>query len=366
VNACCLADPLGFLHRPRQVLETDHFRYLEMARHPVGQAEATVAREAPFCWRILAPELARRLARLGLGLHAAFYLLTNVSLFGFLVAMYLHVRQHGLGQAAALAGMTLAALTPGAVRWYEYQYWMPDPLCLALVTAAFALVRSGRYRWLALVVVVAAATRESVAVVLPYLFLESWRREGPAAAFRRTAVVAVPALLVAALIRLSIAPVVPYDVLAIARDGLAFRWRHLADNQLYVLTVGSLGVLVPMLLLFPGRLPAFLRRHPEEAAVVAVAFLSLLLANNTDRLLAYALPAMIPVALRNLRALAREARLPGPALLAAVLALQAAFFALTPSHGMLGLSIYHPVNPFLVALMALSWLAARMVWRRRR
>ncbi len=348
------------------MLETDHFRYLEMARHPIGRAEAAVGREAPFCWRILAPELARRLAPLGLGTHGAFYLLTNLSLLVFLLAMYVHVRQHGFGSGAALGGMTVAALTPGAVRWYEYQYWMPDPLCLALVMVSFVLIRAGRARWLLPITLLAVATRESAVIVLPYLLLDTWKRAGPASAVRRTAAVALPAVLLLAVMRLSIMPVAPYDIMTVARDGFAFRWRHLADNQLYVLTVGSLGVLFPLLLLFPGRLPAFLRRRPEEAAVVAVAVLSLLLANNTDRLLAYALPVVIPIGLRNLRALAGEARLPWPALLAAAVALQAAFFALTPSHGILGLSIYQPVNPVAVALMAVAWLAARLAWRRRR
>ena len=37
--------------------------------------------------------------------------------------------------------VVLMGLTQGAVRWFEYQYWMSDPLCLALVAAAILLPR---------------------------------------------------------------------------------------------------------------------------------------------------------------------------------------------------------------------------------
>src|SRR5712691_7879912 len=80
LNAACVAWVLGWVHGPRKVLEGDHFRYLEMARGAEGKAE--LARQPPYCWRILAPSLARALARTGWSLNASFYLVTNVFLFG--------------------------------------------------------------------------------------------------------------------------------------------------------------------------------------------------------------------------------------------------------------------------------------------
>src|SRR5205809_103541 len=57
VNVLSVSSRLGFLHKPKQVKELDHYRYIEMARGPEGRPELT--REATYCWRILVPALAR-------------------------------------------------------------------------------------------------------------------------------------------------------------------------------------------------------------------------------------------------------------------------------------------------------------------
>ena len=63
VNVLSVSSRLGFLHKPKQVKELDHYRYIEMARGPEGRPELT--REATYCWRILVPALARLMNRAG-------------------------------------------------------------------------------------------------------------------------------------------------------------------------------------------------------------------------------------------------------------------------------------------------------------
>ena len=287
LNAAYVVSSLGLLHKPRKVLETDHLRYIEMARDPLGAEQ--LARTAPFCWRVLTPWLAFLLTKSGLSLNAAFYLLTNVFLFAFLFTLFLWLRDQGLGLRECLLGQALVGLQQGAVRWYEYQYWMTDPLCLFLVVLALRLIAQRRDGALGVVSVAGVLARESYLLVLPGYVLRRLREDGSAPASRGrwpSPALAVGALL---LVRLAIAPSNEPDTLRTIERALAFRWRHLLDNQLYLASFGSFGVLLPMALLLPGQLTAWARTRYDHAVLVAGAYLSLALGNNTERLLAYAL-----------------------------------------------------------------------------
>jgi hypothetical protein len=124
-------------------------------------------------------------------------------------------------------------------------------------------------------------------------------------------------------------------------------------------------VLVPLVLLFPSRLPALARRHFDRALYVLSVYATLVISNNNERPLAYALPALVPAALWCLRAFLDETRLPAVPVLAAVVALQAVFWA-GQRWADIGMSIYQPVNWTTVAAMATAWLAAQVVLSRRR
>ena len=138
---------------------------------------------------------------------------------------------------------------------------------------------------------------------------------------------------------------------------IAFRLRHIAD-QPYIFTVGAWGVLFPLLLLFPSRLPVLVRRHPEDA-FFTLFFVSLcLVANNTERELAYALPAVLPAALHFLRAFVVESRLPAVPVAAAVVFMQVLFY-LEQEFGAPGMSIHQPTSLRLAAAMAVFWVVAQ-------
>jgi hypothetical protein len=355
VNVAYVASSLGFLHKPRRVLETDHFRYIEMARAP-GSTDAAV-RTAPFCWRVLTPWLAHLLSRAGLGLNPAFYLLTNLFLFAFLLTLFLHLRDLGHGLGMSLLGVTLGGLVQGAVRWYEYQYWMTDPLCLFLVMLTFCLIQRGRDAAWGAVSVAGILSRESYLLVLAYGVLRRLRAEGRGAGLWRALATGSVAVAVLVALRAAIVPVNDPESMRTVERAVAFRLRHAFDNQVYLLSVGSLGVLVPMILLSPRRLIAWCRSRYDEAAYLALVYLSLVMGNNTERLLAYGLPVVVPLALLQLERFAEEARTSLPLVAGACLGLQALFWAQTRLLGEQGLSAYQPANTLVAFAMATFWLA---------
>jgi hypothetical protein len=131
-----------------------------------------------------------------------------------------------------------------------------------------------------------------------------------------------------------------------------------------VVTIGAFGVLVPLLLLVPDRLPGLVRRHFDRALFVLSVYATLVISNNNERPLAYALPALVPAALWCARAFLEETRLPAVPVLATVVGLQVLFWT-GQRWAEIGMSIYQPVNWTTVAAMAGFWLAAQLVRARR-
>jgi hypothetical protein len=362
-NVWVVSSQLGFLHKAKQVKETDQWRYIQMARDP--QRKDALAREATYCWRVFVPTAARMLTRTGMSLDLSFWIVTNVSLFGFLLVSWVYLRELGFELAYRVAGLLALGLTQAAVRWYEYQYWMTDPPSLCLIALALLLIRRERQGWLHPTGVLAALVRENYVVVYPYYFLRLLRRGASLLeATRRTLTVALVPLLILVGLRVLIVPDHPDSLLGDLVDTTGLRLRHLAE-QPYLFTLGAYGVLVPLLLLFPRRIPGLLRRHPEQAFLVAFFYALCLLANNTERELGYALPAVLPAALLGLRSLVDQARLPRLPTLGVVVALQAFFFSQQRFLEM-GSSMSQPTNAGVVIAMTLFWLVAQAALRRTR
>ena len=363
-NVASVSSRLGFVHKPKQVKEYDHWRYVEMARGAEGRP--ALKQEPPYCFRLAVPALVRGLTRLGLSVNAGFFLVTNAVLFGFLLVLWLHLRDLGFAPSLRVTGLVVVGLTQGAVRWFEYQYWMTDPAALFLVMLAFFLVERRKWGPLLATCVLTAFVRETYVLVYPYVFLRDLRtgRALPAAIARTAGLAALPFAILVAIRRL-VTPNQPDAFVSGIVDSMTFRWNHLLDNQPYVVTVGAFGVLVPLLFLFPARIPELVRRHFDRALYVVSVYATLVISNNNERPLAYALPALLPAALWCLRAFLDETRLPAVPVLAAVVALQAVFWA-GQRWADIGMSIYQPVNWTTVAALATAWLAAQVVLSRRR
>jgi hypothetical protein len=358
LNVLAVSSRLGFLHKPNQVKEYDHRRYIEMAKGAEGRAE--LQKEPPYCFRLAVPALVRGLSRLGLSVNAGFFLVTNAALFGFLLVLWLHLRDLGFALSLRVTGLLVVGLTQGAVRWFEYQYWMSDPAALFLVMLAFFLLERGKTGALLGVSLLAAFVRETYVLVYPYVFLRELRTGRPLlrAAGRAAALGALPFAILVAIRRL-VTPNQPDDFVSGIVDSMTFRFNHLLDNQLYVVTLGAFGVLVPLVLLFPARLPGLAHRHFDRVLYVLSVYATLVISNNNERPLAYALPALVPAALWCLRAFLDETRLPTLPVLTAVVALQAVFWA-GQRWAEIGMSIYQPVNWTTVAILGLAWLAAQV------
>lgn len=363
VNVASVASQLGFLHKAKQVKEYDHWRYIEMARGPEGRP--ALQREPPYCFRLAVPTLVRGLKHLGLSENAAFFLVTNAVLFGFLLLLWLHLRDLGFSLALRVAGLLVVGFTQGAVRWFEYQYWMTDPAALFLVMLAFFLLERGKWAGLFAASVLAAFVRETYVLVYPYVFLRGLRTGHPllAAAGRTVALAALPFAILVAIRRL-VVPNQPDDFASGIVDSMTFRLHHLLDNQPYVVSVGAFGVLVPLLLLVPQRLPGLVRRHFDRALFVLSVYATLAISNNNERPLSYALPALVPAALWCARAFLEETRLPTLPFLATVVGLQVLFWV-GQRWAEIGISIYQPVNWTTVGAMAAFWLAAQVARARR-
>jgi hypothetical protein len=353
-NSAFVSARFGFLHKPHRVLETDHHHYLAMARGAKGDPE--LALRQPYCWRVLVPWAAGLLHRTGLSLNAAFFLITNLSLFGFLLALYLLLAARGLPHDLRILGLVLVGLMQGAVRWFEYQYWMTDPTALMLTTVAFLAIEKRHDQWLWMTSVVAAFVRETYVLVYPYYVLRLLQRERLSSALRRTfALGAVPFLVTLALRHW--VPANPHDgLIASIVDNLGFRLRHIFDNGLYLLTIGTWGVLLPLALLRPNHVWTACRRNLDQVAFVGLVYLTtVLISNNNERPLAYALPVMLPVALTNLVFAMERLRLARGAIFTLVAMLQLLFYLRTRFAGQ-GISIYQPVSWSVTVSLALFWL----------
>ena len=361
LNSGWVSARLGFLHKPHQVAEHDHLRYLAMARGAPGDAQ--LARQSPYCWRVAVPAAAALLARTGMKLNLAFWLLTNLALLAFLLALDAWLELLGFGQRERLAGLALTGLLQGCLRWFEVQYWMTDPAGLALLVLALVALRRGQLAQLSGLGCAAAFVRETQVVAWPWIFLDRLRSHGWREALRWSLLACGPALLVyVALHRLIVPTSGPALVDAIA-DNLGFRFRHLFDNQLYLMTVGTWGVLVPLLLLFPARLWRVARREPGAVSLLAAVYVTtFLISNNNERPLAYAVPVLLPAALLGLRWLAQASGLGYGVLAAAALALQLFAWQQTLFTG-LGISVYQPTNRAVLAVLGAAGLGG--LWLRR-
>ena len=313
LNVGSVSSRLGFLHKAKQVKEYDHWRYIEMSRGPEGRP--ALQREPPYCFRLAVPALVRGLGRLGLAENPAFFLVTNLSLFGFLLVLWLHLRDLGFSLALRVAGLLVVGFTQGAVRWFEYQYWMTDPAALFLVMLAFFLLERGRWGALLVTSVVAAFVRETYVLVYPYVFLRELRTGRPLlpAAGRTAALAALPFAILVAIRR--------------AGGAQPARRLRLRDRRQHDLPPQP-----------PARQPALRRdasgpsacwcrssccsraAFPASRAGISTApsyvlsvYATLVISNNNERPLAYALPALVPAALWCARAFLAGDEAPGSA-----------------------------------------------------
>jgi hypothetical protein len=358
-NAAWVSAHLGVAHRVRDVLETDHRHYIHMALEP------REPEEPPYAFRVATPALARALMRAGLSVNASFYAITQVSLVAFLTFTFLFLRASGFDRALASLALAWMGLTQGAVRWFEYQYWMSDPPCLALVAAALYFIESGRWPVGIVLGLVAGSVRESYVLVLPFLFGHAWRTAGPRAALLRASTVAAAFLGVAAWWRSRIAAASVDDWMAGIVDSLGFRYRHAIEQQWYVLTIGTWAVFFALALFDPRAFARRARDRWDLTLMVLATYGSLIISNNTERPLAYAWPAVAAAACAGLRSLrTATSDTVFRAFVVSGTFVQIAHFVETRWYQLMGSSLYQPANAALTLFVVAIGIAGGFAVRR--
>ncbi len=364
-NAGYVALKLGFIHRVRAVMETDHRHYVHMATNP-DEAE-----DPPYAFRVAAPAIARGLMAWGLSVNEAFYALTQISLVTFLCCTFLFLRARGFTPEISALALVLMGLTQGAVRWFEYQYWMSDPLCMALVAAAVLIIELDR-PWRAAILIAFAAgfVRESFVLVLPFAFFRTHARHGIREAVLRTTAIAVAFLSVSLTLHALITPIAPDDWFSGIVDSMGFRYRRLFDNQWYVLTIGTWGVFLPLALADPHAFTRRVRENLDLTFFTLATYGTLIISNNTERPLAYAWPAIAAAGAAGIRALLTKIhtpfRNPFHRLAAICVGAQMVHFGLTRWNDLAGSSLYQPANFLVTGLMLALWLVWARVFARLR
>ncbi len=293
----------------------DRHYYLEAAR--AGPWNFHVA---PYCWRVLVPLLAW-LAPLPLQLTFGAVAFAGATAAG--AAFFALLRARGHGPALATAGVLLLFATGWGVRYQLADFWLPDASVSGAVCLCLLLAATGRRRRFALVLAGGALAKESALIAAPLAFTFSRPGKGrwPAAA----AMVA-PALGAAVAARLLIpawndnpaylatlppvisrfpAIVATYDYRSLLLE-VGWEQRVLGfDGRLArAMTFGTFGPLAAALAV------AGAVAKPRLAARLAPALLlawgQLLVARDTERLVAMAAPAVAWLAVEGAAAASRR------------------------------------------------------------
>jgi hypothetical protein len=313
---------------------------------------------------VLTPGLARVLPG---SLTFGFQVVAFVSLWLTGAVAYAIGRRLGFGRAIALAGMFLFYSLGWAVKFNLHDFWLSDPPAFLFAALAILCLLDRRDLAFAGCLVVGVLAKESVIFVAPLAYTLRAAAPFDRRALIRAAGLAMPAILVLGAIRLAIPSynadaayrtslpraVQPatgktpsYTLPKLLRSTLALRkheWPQTAAKAL------SAFGLLPLLLPFAGgrrTLSLLARLSP----FLILCFAQLLFAGNTQRVVVFAFPAVIAMAMSGASRLVEHGGIPAVGLLA----LAAAEFALAliwPTEWMPGLI---PQAALVLALVALT------------
>ncbi len=268
----------------------DHLHYIAMAEEPDGLYQA------PFCFRVLTPTLARLMP---FGLADSFYFLAVIFLVGTGVLVYYIVFETVRENWLAMTGVALFYSLSAGAKFCLYDFWLTEPALFFFSGLSLYLLLRKHDIWFSITLAVAVLAKESALFLLPLAY--SIRAEG---LLDKKA--AAHALVVAVL------PVAVYFGVRTAVPALP----QLSPSELFGMvglerlsggltgflrggTVGTWGVLIPVLVVLSGRKGGriFMRALP----FLVLVYIQPLFAKNVDRLLVLAFIAVIPAAVEGLR-----------------------------------------------------------------
>lgn len=284
----------------------DAYAYVAMAEAP------SVFTVAPWGYRLLTPSLVHVLP---LDVVRGFEVATFLGLLASMVLLGAFLRRLGHDPVSTAAAVAVFAFLGPTVEVVQYPY-LVEPITLALEIAfLFCLAGSGSTGVLALVAVLGAWSKELQVLLVPLVFFARVGPDGARAALRKTLVAGAAALAATVLVRTwTPLPAVALDgpsleaILSAWRRDWPETWRGGLIQGVTPLALA--GACLP-------RSRPFLRRYGYALAVTVLvpfaAFVNLgdprvIFFGRTDRLLVYAIPLLLPLALQAVDAL--RSRLP--------------------------------------------------------
>lgn len=270
--------------------------YLAMAESP------RVFTMPPYGYRIAVPLLAHLLP---LEVEASFFALTVLGLVSTLTLAYVFLRQLGFGHGMALLGLSFVGAAP-EIAVFLKNYFLVDPSSIALVVALFIVIERG---WsagaTALLLLVASLFKESAFFVLPVLYLRAaggWRWDRRAA--WRVSWICLPAVAAALFLRFGwggeftgfpyrLPWSVPRRPWVGSLEAYTEYWRGLF-GYLWLIAVANA---------FTDRWREFALRYVPYFLVVVA---QLIVPLNSERLLFYSFPFIVPLALAEFQRMKDE------------------------------------------------------------
>jgi len=270
--------------------------YVAMAENP---GYFTVA---PWGYRVLNPWLIRAVTLPFRDLVPAFFWSTVLCLGAGGALLFLYLRRLGHGELACLLGVALYGVSGPVGQVVRYQF-LAEPLTFLLEMALLLALESGApLPLLALVGILGALSKEFFLLLLPLVYFVRRQRHGDGRALRDAAIVVLPAAIVSVALRHYWTPHIQPPLPAFAPATLAMAAERLGESWREWWGAALLMGLTPLAVL--GGLRTRARQLvPRGTYLFMVTIASPLvnpvtfLALDIDRLLLYALPAVIPLAL---------------------------------------------------------------------
>ena len=281
----------------------DAYVYVAMAERP------RVFTVAPWGYRVLAPAV---VGLLGFrNVVRGFRIESFAAMAAAGAALFAFLRRRGHAPGAAVLGVALFGLSPPMARAVETPFFL-EPMGILLLLALLGAIESGAgWGVFALLAALETLAKDGALVVslVPAILVSRWSQGRPRA-LAAAAAAAAPALLLTSLLRAwwtphiaSVSAPLDLDTARAALGALEEAWPATALAALVggLVPLAALGAWSP-----PGR--AFLRRYGLSLALLVgmalVAWLKVpsrepvpLFGANFERLLVYAVPLLVPLAL---------------------------------------------------------------------
>lgn len=286
----------------------DAYVYVAMAERP------SVFTVAPWGHRILVPAMVSGLGHRNV--VRGFRALSFAAVVAAGGVLFLYLRRRGHAPWAALLGVAAFALCPPMARVVETPFFL-EPVGIALALLLLLAVEAGSGpATLALVAVLLTWAKDGVIVLalVPAVLLSRWPRDRRSALLAAAAM-AVPGALLTPVLRAFWTPHIPVIAAPLDLELVRAGWLTLREVWAVTAEAALVGGLLPLALIGASRPAgrAFLRTHGLSLALLlAMAFLAWLkvpsrepvplFGANFERLLIYAVPLLIPLALAALDA----------------------------------------------------------------